>query len=386
MENSSKMGPWSIGFAMFSMYFGAGNIAFPIALGQYAGSNNIYAILGLLLTAVIMPFIGLCVMLMYNGDYKSFLGRIGPIPGFIVAIIIMLIIGPMGAMPRCVSLSYSTINLYVPSLSVEWFSFGACIIIFALSYQKSKVMDILGRYLTPVLLLSLAVIIMLGLWNAPAAAISKRGAGELFAYGLVDGYNTMDIFASIFFAIVVIPAFKQIFGQNLEKKPKAVADLAMKSSLVGVFLLGIIYTSMSFIASYHAADLTGHTPDQYLGAIANHVLGPYAGLIANIAVSLACLTTAISLAVVFAEFLREDIFKGKFGYTPLLLVTIIVNYFFSLLGFSGIVKMVGPALVLLCPATIMLVFCNMAYRLWGFKYVKTPVYGTFAITVLLNYL
>lgn len=385
MSESSKMGPWPIGFAMFSMYFGAGNIVFPIALGQYAGNQNIFAIIGLLLTAVFTPFLGLCVMLMYNADYSVFLGRIGKWPGLILAIIIMGLIGPFGAMPRCVTLSFSTLHLYIPSMTAEWFSLIACFVIFVLSYQKSKVMDILGRYLTPVLLLSLGVIIVMGFYNAPSAHNTDHGALNLFTKGFTEGYQTMDIFASIFFAVVVIPAFKQIFGNNLEKHKQGVMRLAIKSSLVGVFLLGFIYTSMSFIASFHAADLVNIPSEQFLGTIANHILGHYAGLVANVAVSLACLTTAISLAVVFAEFLHEEIFKEKVGYTPLLLLTLSINYFFSLLGFSGLIQILFPILVIMCPATVVLILCNMAYKLWGFKYVKTPFYAALVLTLIVQY-
>jgi len=386
MQKSSKFAAIPIGLAMFSMYFGAGNIAFPIALGQYAGNKNIYAILGLILTAVIVPFLGLCVMLMFNADYKVFLGRIGKIPAIIVAAVIMALIGPFGAMPRCVSLSFSTMQLYFPNMQAIWYCAFAGLVIFILSYQKSKVMDILGTFLTPILLLSLAVIIVLGFYNAPAAVRTDHIPSEIFFRGLKQGLNTMDIFASIFFAMVVIPAFKQIIGNDLESQPRKVAKLAIKSSLVGVTLLGVIYTSMSFIAAAHTNDLIGMTPDKYLGAIANHILGPMAGLVANIAVSLACLTTAISLAVVFAEYLRCEIFQEKVGYAPLLALTVVVNYFFSLLGFSGIVNLVFPILVALCPATIVLIVCNMAYRLWGFKYVKIPVYGTFILTLVMTYL
>ena len=99
MTQASKTNIIAIGFAMFSMFFGAGNVVFPLALGQYAQDHNFYAILGLLITAVGVPFAGLMAMTLYNGDYKKFFERIGPLPGFAVAAIIMGLIRPSVRFP-----------------------------------------------------------------------------------------------------------------------------------------------------------------------------------------------------------------------------------------------------------------------------------------------
>src|SRR3984893_3016927 len=105
MQNQGKSNTIATGLVMFTMFFGAGNVVFPLALGQYAQDKNFYAILGLLITAVGVPFLGLIAMTLFNGDYKSFFDRIGKIPGFIVAAVILGLIGPFGAIPRCVALS-----------------------------------------------------------------------------------------------------------------------------------------------------------------------------------------------------------------------------------------------------------------------------------------
>jgi len=104
----------STGLAMFSMFFGAGNVVFPLAMGQYAQDKNFFAILGLLITAVGVPFLGLMSMTLFDGDYRKFFGRIGKIPGFIIALAIMALIGPFGAMPRVIALSYSTAKNFFP--------------------------------------------------------------------------------------------------------------------------------------------------------------------------------------------------------------------------------------------------------------------------------
>ena len=95
MPNKAKINAWTIGLAMFAMFFGAGNIIFPITLGQYAGSQNASAICGLFITAVIVPFVGLASMLTFNGNYNACFGRIWKVPGSIIAILIMAIICPL---------------------------------------------------------------------------------------------------------------------------------------------------------------------------------------------------------------------------------------------------------------------------------------------------
>ena len=131
----------STGLAMFSMFFGAGNVVFPLDLGRVAGTMNIYAVLGLLITAVLVPFAGLFAMLLFEGDYKEFFERMGKIPGFLIITFLMALIGPFMAIPRCVTLSYSTLKLYCPSVSLFYFSILACVLIFLLTEKRKKILD-----------------------------------------------------------------------------------------------------------------------------------------------------------------------------------------------------------------------------------------------------
>lgn len=154
MNRTLKSDVLSTGFAMFSMFFGAGNIIFPLVVGQYAGSHNLFAIFGLILTAVVMPFAGVIAMLLYDGDYQKFFGKLGKIPGFILTLAILSLLGPLGSVPRCIALSYSTLKSSFPSLPSIWFSAGACVLVFILSVKKNRLIDLLGKILTPILLLT----------------------------------------------------------------------------------------------------------------------------------------------------------------------------------------------------------------------------------------
>lgn len=370
------------GLAMFSMFFGAGNVVFPLKLGQITQSANIWAILGLLITAVGVPFLGLFSMSLFDGNYKQFFGRLGRIPGFLIAFIIMGLIGPFGALPRCIALSFSTTQMFFPSVSIQLFSLAACLIIFLLTFRKNNIVDILGYVLTPLLLGSLGIIIVKGLLFSPSAPFVAFTPSESFFKGLNEGYQTMDLLGAFFFSSVVIACLKIGPREESRLTHREILVLLAKSSLIGATLLALIYVGFSFVAAFNADALAGIGSDQLLGQIALNVLGPYAGIVACVAVALACLTTAIALACVFAEFVHYDLTFGKIGYIPSLLITLVLSYFISVLNFVEIVKLLAPILQTLYPALITLSLVNLFYKLYNFKPVVIPFLIVLGISML----
>lgn len=382
MEQTKKPHIIATGLAMFSMFFGAGNVVFPLALGQLAQDKNIYAILGMLVTAVAVPFAGLIAMTLYDGDYRRFFERIGKIPGFTVAAIIMALIGPFGAIPRCIALSYSTAKMFIPFISLPVFSFFSCIIIWLFTFRRSTIVDVLGYYLTPLLLLSLLVIIFKGLFFSPEAPQSTEASLSMFLKGLNDGYQTMDLIGAFFFSSVIISSLKKGIDPDCQKQTKQLMLLTLKASCIGAFLLAAIYVGFSYVAAYNSAVLKGVQADELIGIIANHILGPHLAIIACIAVALACLTTAIALSTVFAEFIHIDIARDKIGYNTSLLITLAVAFFVSTLNFTGIANFLTPILYLCYPALIVLSLLNIMYKLFRFEPIKLPVLFVFIATII----
>lgn len=372
------------GLAMFSMFFGAGNVVFPLALGQIAQEKNFFAILGMLLTAVCVPFIGLIGMTLFDGDYKAFFSRIGKVPGFLVAAAIMGLIGPFGAMPRCIALSYSTAKAFLPNVSLPVFSLIACSVIFLFTFRRNSVLEILGYVLTPILLGSLAIIVMIGLWSTPEQAVTDHPSFSIFLKGVIDGYKTMDLLGAFFFSSVVILGLKNSLPSG-ETSQKNLILTTLKASLIGALLLALSYIGFSYVASFHSKALEAVPSNELISMISVHTLGPYASIIACIAVAFACLTTAIALATVFAKFLSEDIFLTKVGYLPSLVVTLVLTYFVSTLNFTGIASYLEPILMICYPALILLTVLNILYKLYGFKVIKLPVLTVFLLS-LMSYL
>ncbi len=154
----------STGLAMFSMFFGAGNITFPLIIGQNVEGGIVLALIGLILTAVVMPFTGLMSITLFEGDYERFFNRIGKIPALIVILVLLGIIGPFGGIPRLVTLTFSTLKVYFSTLHLMSFSIISCILIFFFSWKKSRIIDLIGYVLSPLLVLSLLFIIVKGIF------------------------------------------------------------------------------------------------------------------------------------------------------------------------------------------------------------------------------
>lgn len=368
------------GLAMFAMFFGAGNVVYPLAVGHLAQDAHFWGILGLLITAVGVPFLGLISVTLYGGDYDAFFGRLGKWPGFILTLLILGLIGPFGALPRTISLSYATTKMFYSSLSLPIFSLVSCLIIYLLTVRKNKIVGLIGSFLTPLLLVSLAIIIVKGVVTGFSnPSILTKGQG--FVAGLSEGYQTMDLLATPFFSSIIVAAIAMGATKKGDTSPKAIVKESLKASVIGALALSLVYIGLGMVASHWSSLLNQTKPEAYLGALAIEILGPYAGVVACFAVALACLTTAIALAAVFADFLQKDIFQDRIGFGACLIMTLVISYFFSTLEFTGIMAFLAPILMVFYPALITLAIFNILYKLTGLKCVKTPTALAFLISL-----
>ncbi len=382
MMSRTKSTTIATGLAMFSMFFGAGNVVFPLALGQLAQDKTFYAILGLLITAVGVPFLGLIAMTLFDGNYKTFFNRIGEVPGALLSFCIMALIGPFGATPRCIALAYSTVQGYLPDISLATFSVGSCVLIYLLTFRKSRLLDVLGYVLTPFLLLCLLIIIVKGFLTTPNLQSIDHSEMTIFLKGLKEGYQTMDLLGAFFFSSVILTCLKEGIPASEHQNHKKLIKATLKASAIGAFLLAAVYVGFSYVAAFHTGDMGAVNQEELLGAIAHKILGPYAGLVASVAVALACLTTAIALCAVFAEYLHHDATVGKLNYQWSLIITLVIAGIFSTLKFTGLIAILAPILSVCYPALIVLSFLNIAYKLYHVQSIKIPVFLTFVLSLI----
>lgn len=383
-EKSKYLLIFSTGFAMFSMFFGSGNLVFPLAIGIKTLNQWEWSSLGLLITGVLVPFLGLLSLMLFEGNYRRFFDRMGKGTSFLLPLLMLLLMGPFGVIPRCITVAHGSFLLLFPNCSLLIFSIIFSALIFLMTFRKSKIVPILGLVLTPLLLISLAVISFFGFLESSPLLKSPLSASASYMSGLVEGYQTMDLVASFFFAIVVIDHIRSKLKQRNEDQKissRQFSRLTLASMVIGAALLALIYLSFVFLGAAYAPHLQGTPTEWALGRIALLTLGPHAGIVVATAVVLACLTTAIVLSSVFSDFAYERVTLKKIPVNVWLSVTLIISVLISTLEFSGIAAFLGPILKWLYPGMIVLTICNILHRLYGMKIVKTPVYVTLGITL-----
>jgi LIVCS family branched-chain amino acid:cation transporter len=358
---SKKSDTLAAGLAIFAMFFGAGNIIFPLALGHHALDKIPYAMLGLLVTAVIIPFLGLLAIFLYRGNVRHFFGRLGTKPGLAMALFIITLLGPLGSTPRCIALAYSTWSTSFPGFSAPLFSAIACGLIFIFACRKNQLLNVLGYILTPFLVLCLCLIIVKGLLVAPPTAliIGELTNTQAFGHGLLEGYNTMDLLAAFFFAPVIISSIQTKSDQTASFR------FALNASLIGASLLAVIYVGFGYLAYYYAPQIGPIAAEKLLAAIALHILGAHAGLIVCLTVILACLTTAIALMAAFTDFIYTEMKVGKkLSYKTVLAAGLLLTFGIATFEFQGISQFLSPILQICYPALILLTLVNVSQRLY----------------------
>jgi LIVCS family branched-chain amino acid:cation transporter len=348
------------GMALFSMFFGAGNLIFPLVVGRSAGTETPYALLGLSLSAVAFPFLGLMAMMLYSGDLKAFLARLGKWPAFVLLLVLQLTQGPLGCMPRLFTLMHASIKFYLPELSLFVFSLCVSGLVFLLTFRPFRIVSMLGNVLTPALLLSMGILVIVGLINTPEPLAATGNSGTHFFEGLKGGYQTMDLILSLLFSGLIVSHLART-TQSLplsEAKAFIRKKMFVASAIAAALLMGS-YMGLCWLSSHYGVACA---PEDLLHHIAVRLLGSVGGIVATVVVFLACLTTAISMAAVFSEYVRKDLSQEKISPNGALVITLIATGAVANLGFSGIVNWLGPVLDILYPCLIVLCLYNIGHR------------------------
>jgi len=383
------------GLAIFSMFFGAGNLMFPIKTGIMSGTNNFFGITGFLITAVLLPLTGLIAIILFNGNYKAFFARLGNIPGKATMAACMLIMGPLIALPRIVTIAQVMMAPFLPfeilrgdgTMSLLLFSIFFLGVSFLGSFRENKIVDVLGYVISPLLVLSLGTVIVKGFLTAGAAIPATDTPLSLFKENLIRGYGTLDLIGAIFFGFIVLSILRDKLGKEAPACLKRLATIGLKAGLIGVGLLGVVYIGQSFLGAHFGAGLEGLNDGQAFREIIFRIVGRWGAAIVGSASMFACFSTSIALGAVVADYLQKDITKNKIGYAGSLALVLLATMPLSIWGLDKILQLTaGPIVFIGYPALIMLTFCNIGYKLFNFKPVKAPVLATFVVAALVYYL
>ncbi len=374
----------TVAFAVFSMFFGAGNLIYPLQVGLTSGIDGIVGLVGFLLTAVLLPFLGLLAMILFDGNYNEFFNRLGIFPGQTLLWACLMVIGPVIAIPRIVTLSHVMTAPFIPlpflqeitPLSSFVFSLFFLGITFIATYRPGKVVDVIGNIITPALLASLGLIITVGLLHTEAPIPTVSDWWTIFSTNLIRGYETLDLLAGIFFASTVINMLKNsVPGDN---KMRTLTTLCMRAGAIGVGLLALVYTAMHFLGVFHAYGTEYMNAGELFSYISFKILGTYGAAVIATAVLMACLSTAIALCATVARYVQYTLFRNRIAYVHALILTIVSSIPLTVCGLSTVLKWTaGPLVYVGYPVLITLTVCNIMYKTCGFAYVKIPIVLTF---------
>ena len=366
------------GLSIFAMLFGASNLMFPLKAGIISGNKLIIGLSGFLTSGALIPFAGLVAMMLFDGDYKAFFYRLGKIPGAALIFACMLIIGPLLVMPRIIAFSYEMIRPFIGCyVSLKLFTLAFSLITFLCCYKKNSIIDLIGKILSPIILLSLFIIFFIGVMTRQVPIENLSSNLEVFKENFLLGYHTLDLLGTIFFGYIVLSILKT---NEKEYSKNTLANILLLSSILGISLLSIVYIGLGYFASWHGQEFANLDLGKIFINLVLKVIGSCGALLISITVFLACLTTIIALASVASEYVRKELADKKISYVSALLIILAISAILAQFELGTILKYSAPFIYILYPALITLTLCNIAYKLFGFKPVKIPVLIAFLIS------
>lgn len=360
-----------IGFALFAIFFGAGNLIFPPYLGVTAGENWGIATLAFLISDPLLSIIAVMVVAALGGSALNVGRRVHPLFASALAAICVLLIGPIFAVPRTGASTHEIfVQSYFPS-APQWITslvfFG---IVLWITYKENSVMDAIGKYLTPILLLIL-FLIFVGAILQPNASFAATDRTGLFSQGFKEGYQTMDVLGAPLLAGVVM---KDITRRGyLNKKDQF--RMMFGVGIVAFILLALVYSTLAYSgASMSTVVDTTAQRAAMLTTIVKNLLGSWGQLAMGLAVCFACLTTAIGLTTTCGQYF-EEVSKGKISYKKTILVTVAVEFIISLVGVDSLINLAVPVLTFIFPIMIALILFSAfdKYIPYDWTYLGTVV-------------
>ncbi|MBF1098910.1 MAG: branched-chain amino acid transport system II carrier protein [Solobacterium sp.] len=361
MKKLTKKEYLLLGSMLFGMFFGAGNLIFPVYMGQLSGANSIPAIIGFCMTGVGLPLLGIAAIGISKSEgLFDASKKVSTWFSYFFTVILYLSIGPLFAIPRTATVSFTTgITPFITAGQTQLGLFIYTLIFFALvllfSLRPSKIMTWIGKYINSIFLVLLFCLLALSFIKPIGSFTSVQPTdgyiSQPFFTGLLEGYNTMDALASLAFAIVLINAIKEFHI----KDAKEIAKITLKSGVIAVVLMALIYFGLTILGAQSVL-LQGASEN---GGVALAILAKhYYGAVGNVLLAgimiFACLKTAIGLVTSCAETFVE-VFPKTVSYRIYAIGFTLISFLLSNFGLDRILKYSLPALLFLYPITIVFV-------------------------------
>ena len=371
---------------LFGLFFGAGNLIFPVHLGQMAGSNVWPAVVGFCVTGVGLPLLGVAALGISRSSGLFELGsRVGRSYSMFFTCLLYLTIGPFFAIPRCATTSFTVgLEQVLPEGSTRLYLLVFSALFFAaalfFSLRPGKILVWVGKILNPCFLVFLGILVVVATLDPGAAIgdVTPEGSyvSQSFFTGFLEGYNTMDALASLAFGIVVVQTIR---GLGVTE-PDAVAGSTVRAGIFSCLLMAVIYAAVTVVGVQSRGLFeTSENGGIALAQIAQHYLGGAGLFILAATVTLACLKTSVGLITSCAE-----TFHGLFSNGPTYRVWAIIfsgaSFLFANVGLNAIITYAVPVLMFLYPLAITLILLSLFGRF--FQYDRAVFVCTTALTLI----
>jgi branched-chain amino acid transport system II carrier protein len=384
---NQKPSLWAVGLMLFALFFGAGNLIFPAFLGQQAGSNWLSAMSGFLLTGAGLPLLGV-IAIGYSGsrDVQDLASRVTPWYGVAFAAVLYLAIGPLFATPRTATVTFEIgVTPFIGSehktMALAIFSAFFFGVTYWLSISPGKLVDRIGKVLTPALLATIAVLVGYAAFNPMGELQAAQGgfADKPFVTGVLEGYQTMDALASLVFAIIVIDAARALGVRN---RAQLLATTTVAGA-VAAACLAVVYLLIGYMGATSVAGLgLQENGAAVLSKTAQHYFGMGGNVLLSAIVFLACLSTAVGLIISCSEYFNRLL--PAISYKTFVVIFTLVSMAFANKGLSGIISISVPVLMLLYPLTVVIILLAFLNNWFGGSrvvYVCT-IFATLVVGVL----
>ncbi|MGX9134895.1 branched-chain amino acid transport system II carrier protein [Rummeliibacillus sp. JY-2-4R] len=375
-----------IGLMLFALFFGAGNLIFPPMLGQSAGTNIWSANAGFLVTGVGLPLLGVLAF-GFSGkdDLQSLASRVHPIFGIVFTTVLYLAIGPLFALPRTGNVSFeigvkpflSENSSSLPLLIFTIIFFGiSCF----LSLNPAKIVEIVGKILTPIKLTFIGILIVvaciypIGDIQAPI----KKYTVQPFFNGFREGYLTMDTLASFVFGIIIINAIKAKGAQT----NKQILIVCAKAATIAAIILATVYTALTYIGATSVEKLGSlDNGGTILAKVSEYYFGTYGGILLGLMITVACLTTSVGLITSCSAFFHKLL--PKISYKTIAIILSIFSAVVANIGLTQLIAISVPVLTAIYPLAIVLIFLTFLHP---FFKGKAEVYqGSLFFTFIISF-
>ena len=364
------------GFALFAIFFGAGNLIFPPYLGVISGNNWGIANIAFLLSDPLLPILGVIVTALLGGQATDLGKRVSKHFSIIIGAISIILIGPLFAVPRTGATTHEIfVQSFVPT-APQWITslifFGLTLYI---AIHSHTVIDAIGKYLTPILLVILLLVFIAAVVQPNAGFQTTTSAG-LFSQSFKEGYQTMDALGAALMAGVVISDLTR--RGYTEKKEQH--QMMFGVGIVSFILLALVYSSLTYAGATVSTvyDSTVQRPALLIGLI-EQLLGSFGKVAMGIAVSFACLTTSVGLITTCGHYF-STLTNGKLEYKKIVVVSVVLSFLLSLLGVDALLQLAVPVLSAIYPMVIALIFLSIFDRYIVYNWTYTgAVVGAFFI-------